>query len=76
MGWNSTVGARSFPARKTGVCYGCGAGAALGSQQSIHAISCLEPKTQPPSPSAVEAVVHRVMVYAKASDGPHATLLG
>ena len=40
MGSNPAVGAVFFffPARKTGVCYGYGAGVALGSQkQSIHA---------------------------------------
>ena len=38
VGSNPAVGAEFFPARKTGVCYGYGAGVALGSQeQSIHA---------------------------------------
>ena len=38
VGLNSAVGAGFFPARKTGVCCGYGAGVALGSQkQSIHA---------------------------------------
>ena len=38
VGSNPAVGAGFFSARKTGVCYGYGAGVALGSQkQSIHA---------------------------------------
>ena len=38
VGSNPAVGAGFFPARKTGVCYGYGAGVALGSQkQRIHA---------------------------------------
>ena len=38
VGSNPAVGASFFLARKTGVCYGYGAGVALGSQkQSIHA---------------------------------------
>ena len=38
VGSNPTVVAGFFPVRKTGVCYGYGAGVALGSQkQSIHA---------------------------------------
>ena len=37
-GFESCSGSRFFPVRKTGVCYGYGAGVALGSQkQSIHA---------------------------------------
>ena len=39
MGSNPAVGAGFFPARKTGVCYGYGAGVALGSQKTEH--SCL-----------------------------------
>ena len=38
VGSNPAVGADFYPARKTGVSYGYGAGVALGSQkQSIHA---------------------------------------
>ena len=37
VGLNPAVGAGFFLARKTGVCYGYGAGVALGSQKSIHA---------------------------------------
>ena len=35
MGSNPAVGAGFFPARKTGVCYGYGAGVALGSQTPL-----------------------------------------
>ena len=60
MGSNPAVGAGFFPARKTGVCYGYGAGVALGSQTEhsylVHliitpCISCLpyarEPEARP-----------------------------
>ena len=61
VGSNPAVGAGFFPARKTGVCYGYGAGVALGSQTEhsclVHliiitpCISCLpyarEPEARP-----------------------------
>ena len=60
VGSNPAVGASFFPARKTGVCYGYGAGVALGSQTKhsclVHliitpCISCLpyarEPEARP-----------------------------